>query len=407
MSIKTSPEQLLPLVAPEPLRRPELKPLGDIPETSHADPSELRLVRPPVAEAENQPDISGILLKKPDEVTSEPTVSRLSVLDGFVLTRPKATTASEEPNVVTPTTIVKPTIVKKPFVIKPAIKIGRTAIVKEQVKAVVKSKDKLQSLNLKERGLKLGKAAVAAAVFKTVATANSPKLRKLDDRVINQVKLLKSNITDKKAAHKLKEKATDLPYKAKIFISNGFSDLNESRLNESLGNNKKYLFAAIGLVAVGVSSYLRFSGMQGHGGSGTSDMIAAHVHEIPSSSDVISDTFVTPTQPAGNPKVAEHVKILFEQAPTASDTVDVSSGDGFVDLIKDRFAEKGVEISGAEGYDFYQDLDAKFDGNLITGDTYRMPNGDLGISSPGHFDWQQQAQRALDDMIDAEKKKKS
>jgi hypothetical protein len=36
-----------------------------------------------------------------------------------------------------------------------------------------------------------------------------------------------------------------------------------------------------------------------------------------------------------------------------------------------------------------------------------MPNGDLGISSPGHFAWQQEAQRMLDEMIEAEKKKKS
>lgn len=423
MPVIYSPETLPTLLVQEPVAKPELRPLGLTSEVVKADLPELSQVVV-VDKAIDLPSLSFKIPARPAEVILPALPEKVSTIDSVVVPKPV------------------PAIVSQPSKLKPAVKIGHTTVARKLVKSAVaavvlksanlgstgaklrslddraigrakvlkaslsEKKDKLQSIKLKERSSQLGKAAVAVVVLKSANLGSTgAKLRSLDDRTIGRAKVLKASISEKKDNLNLSKSISDAPYKAKIFVSNRLEDLNKSRLNETLGDNKKYLFMAIGVVAFAGSTYLKFRGYQGH--DDLTDTMASGASPASGSQDIVSEKLTGPDKPIKSLPIIEQATDLSDSASTVGDSIEVNQGDGIGDLISDRAADNGVKLSGSEIYDIYQELDIKMDGELITGDTYRMPNGDLGISSPGTSAWQEQAQRALDEIIEAKKKKKS
>jgi len=387
---------------------PELAPLRPpLAVTEPVPAPELQVLRFQAPDTEPETFHTLAVLKRPVELISEPENSKVSVLGLVDLTRPKVLVEPKH------AVVTEPKLVRK-SVIKPAHKISSASIVKAKVELSFKNtvargpeyKEKIQSIRLKERGAKLTTLAIGAVALSRSGIVKAPKLIKINkEKVTGKVKTFKTNIAERNVTTNLQDTVKNAPLKAVIAVKNRFYELNNSRLNESLAERKKYLFLAIGVVAFTGLAYLKFKGYQGH--DEMTDAATSGVNPASGSENVVSDTYVGSGKPIQNWQITEQVTDLTDLTPAAGESIDVSQGDGIGNLIEDRAAGEGLNLSGSKIYDMYQQLDVKLDGNLITGDTYRMPNGDLGISSPGHFAWQQEAQRMLDEMIEAEKKKKS
>lgn len=122
---------------------------------------------------------------------------------------------------------------------------------------------------------------------------------------------------------------------------------------------------------------------------------------------------VAPAAPAA-PVEAAVVAPPAESAPFTeavrerASEITVGSGGGFTEAIMDTGQQYGANLGGEQAYRLYEQLHDQFGSNLISGDTYTMANGDLGISSPGSFTWSPDVQHAIEEHLkEIAKKKKS
>lgn len=126
-----------------------------------------------------------------------------------------------------------------------------------------------------------------------------------------------------------------------------------------------------------------------------------------STTPIGAEQSVAPVAPAAVAPPAESAPFTEAVRERASE-IKVGSGGGFTEAIMDTGQQYGANLDGEQAYRLYEQLHDQFGSNLISGDTYTMANGDLGISNPGSFTWSPDVQHAIEEHLkEIAKKKKS
>lgn len=205
-------------------------------------------------------------------------------------------------------------------------------------------------------------------------------------------------------------------------VKKGVSSLNESSLNEKLYQRKGKLAMAIGAVAVVGIAYAAHKGFDIDFGNRSGGGVAPDVDggaaqaaaEQAPTPEKFENVGVTPkgagvsTAPIGSAEAAEIASALAETAEVqVAPELVVAEGAGFTELYQNTASQFGVELTGQEAYDIHVKMQTLFGGDIITGDTYMMSDGNYGISSPGKTTWNPDAQRFFEEQLEELKKKKT
>lgn len=361
MNERVSPESLLPLsFAPQ---APQVE-LPTLVQASHAEVRELPALNIPSqpVQAVELPSLAPAPQTKIEEL--KPITKTSSETTQVAVEKAEPVAAPEVSKVV------------RPSVLKPVVKIsGRTMA---RTRAELAVKERYSALKLKERGKKVTALAIGGLALAKSGLVKTPN-------VIS-------------AVSRIKESVINAPYKYVPMVKNRFRDLNES-----LYEQKGVLAKAIGFVAVAGIAYASYKNIDFT--NPTQIVEAGDAANLGDSSGTTIDAQEQITSPGKPFETA--VALDQTHGTTFEDVFVVEGGEGIVENIIDDFAQDGIKLDANEAYQIYQELDVKLDGNLITGDTYRMSNGDLGISQAGQFGWQQEMQNALEEIAKEKKKKKS
>lgn len=209
-----------------------------------------------------------------------------------------------------------------------------------------------------------------------------------------------------KRAHKptVKSAAPATPKK-----SIGERVINRANKSYEQINRHKKIAAVVGAAAVAASVYLAFK----YGANLFNDATeTANNTELTGQGALGQEAAPTkaPTAPpevpaeAAKPPVKPPTAPVAPAVPELGDLVTVSKGDGMTDLIKQLAQDQGLEISGSKSFSMYEQVQDQLKG---ADGTYQMPNGEVRIrQSGGQFRFPIEAQRMLDELLEAEKKRK-
>lgn len=335
------------------------------------------------------------------------------------------TTITEFTPVVSITAPVKAKFVKlttdRPTNHKQARKANRktTVVPDEVVKPVVEVKNttgpnKAQKISM-IGGLGLAGLTGGRLVFKSRRTADQ-KSHVVTPTPENEPIVVPDVATAQAGSKPLSQSLRDSPMALAIYAKNRFTELNEKA-----ADRKGMIAGAIGTVLVAGLAYAAYKGFQTNPAE-QADLVvqpngkaaaqaAAEQATVPHTFDNpgvnpegggVSTTAIG-TEPAALAPTAETAQSI----ETVGTEVAVADGAGFTDVYVDTAAELyDTDLTGQEAYNIDQQMQAKFNGNILNVESYQMSNGDYGITSPGITSWNPDAQRFFEDLLEETAKKK-